>query len=260
MQNTYDYRKGLFIAGTVTLATIALFAVVMSVSEWKTMKRGGAQAGSISVSGEGEVSVVPDIATVTFSVNESAKTVKEAQTLAEAKVSAALKALDSLSIDKKDVKTVSYSVQPKYEYQQIYCITVPCPQGKQNLVGYEVYETIAVKIRAVEKAGDALSLLGKVEITNMSGPDFSIDDRDKVEAEAKEKAIAAAREKAEKTADALGVSLGQVIQFSENGNGYYPMMYAKEAVSSMSGADRGVSVPTGENTIKSNVTVVYSIN
>ena len=92
------------------------------------IKHPNGQVASISVSGDGEVTAVPDIANVTFTVRESAKTVPEAQKLTEAKIAAGLKALESLSVDKKDVKTLSYSVNPKYEQKQTgYCNGYICP-------------------------------------------------------------------------------------------------------------------------------------
>jgi uncharacterized protein YggE len=258
MENIYDYKKWTFIAGTVALATIALLAFVMSVSEWKTVKRGGQMAASISVNGEGEITAVPDIATVTFTVRESAKTVPEAQKAVEAKIVKAISSLTALSIDKKDTKTTSYIVSPKYETQNIYCVTIPCPNYKTVIIGYEVAETISVKIRNIDKAGDALGGLGGLSITEINGPDFAVDDMDAAQASAKEKAIANAQEKAEKTARALGVSLGSIVQFSEDNGGYYPSYYGVNAMSAK--AADSVSVPQGESVIKSRVTIVYSIN
>lgn len=261
MENTYDYKKITFISGSVALLTIALLALVMSVSEWKTMSRGGSQSASITVSGEGEVTAAPDIATVTFTVRESAKTVPEAQKLAEAKLTKALTALDTLGVDKKDTKTISYTVNPKYENVPVtYSGYTAMPvYTNPKVVGYEIAETIQVKVRKIDSAGDVIGALGTVNITELSGPEFTVDDMDKVQADAKEKAIANARDKAEKTAKALGVSLGAITQFSENNGGYYPVAYGMGGAMSKQAAD-SVSVPQGESVIKSNVSVTYSIN
>lgn len=258
MENTNDSKKYIFTAGSAALICVSILALVMSVSEWKAMSRGGSNSASITVSGEGEITATPDIATVTFTVRESAKTVPEAQKAAETKVKDAVKALSGLGVSDKDTKTLSYMVNPKYETQTIYCITVPCPQGKTTVTGYEVSETIQVKVRNIEKAGDVLGSLGTVNITEISGPEFTVDDIEKAQAEAKEKAIADAKEKAEKTADALGVSLGAVIQYSEDGGwNPYPVAYSMKAEA---GDARGVTLPQGESVIKSHVTVTYSIN
>lgn len=260
MENN-NYKKYTFISATAALVTIAILALVMSASEWKTMARGGQMAASITVSGEGEITAAPDIATVTFTVRESAKTVPEAQKLAEDKVTKGIAAITALGVDKKDTKTISYTVNPKYEnVAQSYNGYVPV-YATPRIVGYEVAEMISVKVRKIEKAGDVLGAVGGVNITEISGPEFTVDDMDKAnaDAKAKAKAIANAREKAEKTASALGVSLGAIIQYSEDNGGYYPVAYATGG-KVMEQARDSVSVPQGESVIKAHVSVTYSIN
>jgi uncharacterized protein YggE len=255
------YKKYAWIAGTTAGATIALLALTMAVTEYKSWNRVNGQMATITVTGEGEVTAVPDIATVTFTVRETAKTVPEAQKLVEAKVKAALASMKALGVSEKDTKTVSYMVNPKYETQMIYCITVPCPQGKTTIVGYDVANTISVKVRKVDTAGDVLGAIGKANITEISGPDFTVDDMDKVQAQAKELAIKKAQEKAKATASALGVSLGTISQFNDDG-GYQPVLYRAEAmmISKVAGAaSDSVSVPQGENVIKSRVTITYTL-
>ena len=232
MENKYDYKKLAFISGSIALITIAVLATVMSLSEWKMMERGGSNSASITVSGTGEITAAPDIATVNFTIRESGKTVPEAQKLAEAKMTKALASLTALGIDKKDTKTISYTVNPKYENKMIYCITVPCPPSKTVITGYEVAESVQVKVRKIEKAGDVLGAMGALNITEISGPEFIVDDINKAQSDAKVKAIADARTKAEATAKALGVSLGAVIQYSEDNGGYYPVAYGMGAMKS----------------------------
>lgn len=260
MQNTYDYKKLTFISGSIALIAIALFAVVSSVATLKTAARGTSPA-TISISGEGEVIAVPDIATVVFTSRESAKTVPEAQSAANGKTKAALAALSKLSIAEKDTKTISYTINPKYETQMIYCITVPCPRGETVVTGYEVATTIEVKVRKIDQAGEVLGLLGTAGITEVSGTNFTVDDMEAVVAEAKAKAISDAQAKAKKTAKALGVSLGDIVQFSDDNGGYYPVMYGMESARVKSAdASSAVLVPQGENVVKSRVTVTYAIN
>ncbi len=165
-------------------------------------------------------------------------------------------------MDKKDTKTLSYTVNPKYETQTIYCVTVPCPQGKTVVIGYEVTQTIQIKVRKVDIAGDVVGEIGAVNITEISGPEFTVDDMDKVNADAKEIAIKNAKEKAKATAKALGVDLGSIMQFSEDNGGYYPMYYKTDAVSSMSGGAtrESATLPQGESVIKSRVSITYSLD
>ena len=120
-----------------------------------------------------------------FTIRESAKTVPGAQKLADAKIKAGIKALDALGVDQdKDVKTLSYTVNPKYESQQNgYCSGYVCPPTKTIVTGYEVSQSVTVKVRKVDQAGEVLGALGKVNITEITGPDFTVDDMDKVQAD-----------------------------------------------------------------------------
>jgi uncharacterized protein YggE len=262
MEST-NYKKHTWIVGTVALGAVAFAAITFGLSNLDAIKHPNGQVAQITVVGEGESTAIPNIATVTFTVRESAKTVPEAQKLAQAKIEKGLKALSDLGVDaKKDVKTLSYNVNPKYETESTApCSMYSCPPTKTVVNGYEVYQSVSVKVRKVDQAGDVIGLLGKAEITEISGPDFTVDDMDSLKAEAKIIAIKKAQAKAEEEAKALGVSLGVVMSFNEDNGGYYPtMMYSKAmSVGGVAEARDAVSLPQGENVIKSRVTITYTI-
>ncbi len=262
MEST-NYKKHVMLAGTLALVCVAFAAIAFGFNSLDAIKHPNGQVAQISVSGEGEVTAVPDIATVSFTVRESAKTVPDAQKLAEAKIAAGIKALEALGVEKKDTKTLSYTVNPKYESQQTgYCTGYVCPPTKTVVIGYEVTQSVTVKVRKVDQAGEVIGVLGKANITEINGPEFTVDDMDKAQADAKALAIKEAQEKAEVTAKALGVRLGSITQFSEDGNGgYYPVMYRAASMSyDMGGAKaEAVSLPQGESVIKSRVTITYTL-
>ena len=261
MEST-NYKRYTWMAGSLALVCFAFAALAFGLSSLDAMKHPNGQVASISVTGDGEVTAVPDIATVTFTVRESAKTVPEAQKLAETKISKGLKNLESIGVEKKDVKTLSYTVNPKYETQQAgVCTMYSCPPSKTVVVGYEVAQSVSVKVRKVDQAGDVIGLLGKENITEISGPDFTVDDMDRVKADARAEAIKKAQDKAEAEAKALGVSLGSIISFNEDNGGYYPVMYEAKAMSLGVGgaASDSVSLPQVENVIKARVTITYTL-
>ena len=179
---------------------------------------------TIMASGEGESFAIPDIASFSFTVTEASESVETAQGLLDQKIAQALKVLKDAGVEEKDTKTTSYNVYPKYEWEQIVCITYPCPQGQNKLVGYEVSQSVTIKIRKVDQAGDVVSKVGAVNVSNISGLEFTVDDREKYVAEAREAAIKKAKENAEKLADDLGVRLGKMMYFNESGN-YMPQPY-----------------------------------
>lgn len=257
--STFDYKKYTWIAGSLALIGVFFATLALGASEWKTMKYAGGQAGTITVSGEGEVTTLPDIATINITIRESAKTVSEAQKLAETKVKAAITSLSGLGVHDLDQKTLSYTVSPKYENVPV-SSRMMYPSYNQKIVGYEVTQTVEIKVRNIEATGEIIGALGAITITEISGPSFAVDNIDEARAQAKEKAIAEARTKAQATAKALGADLGEVIQFSEDNGGYYPMMYKADAGMGMGSASPEVSLPMGENVIKSRVTITYSLD
>ena len=257
-----DYKKYTWIAGGFALAGIFFASVALGASQWKALKHPNGQTASITVTGEGQVTALPDIATVTMTIRETGKTVPEAQKNAEAKVKAGITALASLNVSDKDTKTLSYTVYPKYENVPVSygasSMMYPQPTN-QKIVGYEVSETIEVKVHKIDQAGEIIGALGAANITEISGPSFTVENMDKVQAEAKAKAIANAKEKAQAIAKALGVDIGEIMQFNENSGGY--PMYFKADVASQAGASAPVvSLPEGENVVKSNVTITYSLD
>ncbi|OGZ04441.1 MAG: hypothetical protein A2648_01725 [Candidatus Lloydbacteria bacterium RIFCSPHIGHO2_01_FULL_41_20] len=268
MQNENIWSDKHIIRATLSLIILAsFFLVVRVVAEIKAYDFiGGAVASSnvISINGQGEVFAVPDIANITFSIREEGKSVADTQKKVSAKIDDALDFLKSSGVEDKDIKTVSYNAYPKYEYQSggaspaIY----PPQPGKQVLVGYEVSQSISVKVRDTNKVGAILEGIAKAGISEISGPDFSIDDDESLKSEARKKAIDDAKSKAQILADDLGVKLVRIVTFSEGGN--YPIYYAKAEMSyGMGGATESraptPSLPGGENKIISNVTVTYEI-
>lgn len=252
----YVWRTGTLLA--VCLSVLALTYAYGEVKSWSNPATLGA---TITVSGTGEATAIPDIATISFTVREVAKTVPEAQKLVEAKAKPAIDALTKIGVASKDLKTLSYTVNPKYEYTTC-APTAPYCQQKQIIVGYEVAQTTQAKIRKIDSAGEAIAIIGDNKISEMNGPTFEVDDIEKVKAEAKEAAIKDARAKASKTADSLGVSLGRITGFNEDG-GYSPapMMMRAEVASFGMAKDslQAVSVPQGETVMKTNVSITYEL-
>lgn len=266
MDSTLKNRLSKAILWTVIL--LAVFLGVQVLSSLKSMSyigKGVYPSNVIAVNGIGEVLAVPDIASFSFSVVEEGKTVKEAQDKATKKINLILDAVKALGVEEKDIKTTGYNSYPKYDYEQTkICSVGYCPPGKQVLSGYEVSQSITVKVRKTDDAGTVLTKVGELGASNISGLDFVVDDLEKIKAEAREKAVADAKAKAKVLAKTLGVKLDTIVNFYESGDYQPPIMYAMDSkVMGMGGANevqRPVpSIPTGENKIVSNVTITYEV-
>jgi uncharacterized protein YggE len=258
------------------LAVLTAFVVIAIIIGVKMIGPAGtnkANISTINVDGTGYAISVPDVATFSFSVTETAKTVSEAQTKATEKTNAALKAVRDQGIADKDISTQSYTINPHYEYQNAICPkpavynsastdVAYCPNGRSVLTGYDVSQTIQVKVRDLSKAGAIFTSVGSLQVQNVNGLDFSVDDPLRVQAQARDLAIKDAKEKAEVLADQLGVRLVRVVSFSENTGGYprpMYMAYGKGGADMAQSAPVAPEIPTGEQKVTSNVTITYEI-
>jgi uncharacterized protein YggE len=264
MENSIERTRLLKITFVFMVILIAFFAV-KTLAELRNYGASGKEPSTISLSGHGEAKAVPDIANISFSISKDAKTVKEAQNAVAEIEKNSLDFLKKNNIADKDIKTADASFYPKYEYRTIDtkpCSAYGCPpqNGNSVIVGYTASETISVKVREVDTAGAIVTGLGALKVSNLNGPNFSIDDEDTLKAEARKDAIADAKTKAEALAKDLGVRLVRITSFNESGN--YPMpYYAKDAVSNSSGMAEAprLALPAGENTITSDVSITYEI-
>lgn len=255
--------------GVILLGILSAFIVVLGIKELSAIKYLGTNPTSnvITVEGTGDAVAVPDIATFSFSVSETAKTVAEAQAKATTKINKALAAVKAAGVADKDVKTQGYNINPHYEYQNSVCPAastgiIYCPPGRSTLTGYDVSQTIEVKIRDLSKAGEIFTVVGALEVENVNSLNFSIDDPDKIQAEARAEAIDKAEAKAKELARELGVRLVRIVSFSENGSGYpYPIYgrVANMAMDASKGEATPPQVPAGEQKITSSVSITYEI-
>ena len=217
--------------------------------------RSNIQKDTIVVSGKGELTVKPDIATISFSVMEENMDVSIASDAVNTKIGKIIETLKADGVDEKDIKTTGYNIYPRYDY--ITTQTYPYG-GKQVLVGYDVTQSISIKIRDLTKAGKIVSDLGTLSVTDMSGLNFTEDKYDDLVLQARDQAIVQARSEATKLAKALGVRLVKIVGYSEGGNPT-PVFYGAMASGvSMKNAVDAV-LPTGENKITSNVSITYEI-
>jgi len=268
MEISQQYKKNLYKVLVVLGIVLCLFFIARFLSEFRTYGMMGDKAeNTISFSGHGEVTAVPDIANVYFTILKDAKTVKEAQDQVAQIEKKALDFLKSNNVLEKDIKTSNASFYPKYEYVTDTKIIMPCNQygcppqpGKNVITGYTASESITVKIRNTDDVGKIIEGLGELGVSDLNGPNFAIDDEDGLKAEARKKAIDDAKLKAKNLAKDLGVRLGKITSFSENGN--YPVpMYSKATLMMADGVAERASaeIPKGENTISSDVTITYEI-
>lgn len=248
-------------AAAAALLMLALFLLVKTLDALSLFGQGqNPQVNTITVTGTGTSSATPDIAKISFTVEQSASDVKTAQDAATKQANDAIAAMKSLGIADKDITTSDYAITPQYA-----SIVPPCPpgalctqiSGNSNMItGYQVSESIQMIVRDTSKAGDVVAKLGTLGVQNVSGPDFTFDDNNGVLNDARANAIKNAEDKAKELAKELGVSLAGVVSYSDQG-GPYPA-YA-QASATAAGAAATPNLPIGEQQQTANVQVTYRI-
>ena len=263
-------RERFFVLLSILMVIFSVYFVVKIFSEFKKDSLLGENAtpATVSFTGHGEVTATPDIANVYFTISKDAQTVSAAQAGVATIEKSALAVLKAKGVADKDIQTADASFNPKYDYEQVACPLIPaggtvssyCNPGKQVLVGYTASESITVKVRSTDTVGDIMQALGTTGVSDLSGPDFSIDNPDALQVQARKLAIDDAKAKAQVLAKDLGVSLGKIESFEDNSSS--PVMYNAEAkVMSVAAVPVAApaAIPKGQNTITSDVTITYEI-
>lgn len=249
------------------LVTVALVCVILALGAYAylTLKQSeGVDTGAtmISVQADGKATAIPDIGTFSFSVLADGKDAAEAQSKSAESINAILAFLKGAGVADKDIKTADYNLNPKYIYDTKPCVAYSyCPPSNPTLDGYEVTQTVTVKVRSTDKAGDLISGVGEKGATNISSLQFTVDDLTVVQAAARKDAIDKAKVKADQLAKDLGVHIVKMTGFSEDQGGYYPMANRSYAMDASASGEKAVApqVPTGENEVNSSVTITYEV-
>ena len=212
------------------------------------------QQTGIWVSGEGKVTVTPDIATLMLGISAQAKTVAEAQSQAAGAMDAVMAALAASGVDKKDIQTQHFSIEQVTRWDD--------ETYEDIVIGYRVTNMVTVKIREIDKVGsiiDAVAAAGG-DYTRINNISFSVDDPSPYYNEARQKAMADALAKAEQLAELAGVRLGKPTYISE---GTISPVYQREMYLDLGGAVPAPMPTTvispGETELTLNVQVAYAI-
>jgi uncharacterized protein YggE len=246
------------------LAILALFLLAQTIATAQNFGRPSSPAtDTITVSGDGQAALAPDIARVSFTVENTASAVADAQSATTKQANDAIAFIKARGIADKDVKTLSYNINPQYSYPTP-CTGGPdvvCPMyvGSPKITGYQVSESIQVTVRDLATVGAFLGGLGKLEVQNVSGPDFTLDDTTVGYSAARADAITKAQAQAKLLASQLGVHLGKIVNFSESSGGQaYPMYASGMGMADSKSAPTPI-VPTGQNTYTTSVSITYEI-
>jgi uncharacterized protein YggE len=212
--------------------------------------------GIISLTGTGEVSGTPDMATISSGVvthGKIARIALDANTFAMNEIFALLQ---STGIEQKDIQTSGFSVQPQYNYSdQRDANGYPLPP---RISGYQVSNTLTIHVRNLDNLGALLDSSVSVGANQINSITFSVTDTAPLYNNARRAAMADAFAKAELYAQAAGVTLGNIISISEGSPVSLPqpemVMMAR-----MAEAPTAVPVAAGELGFSKQISVVWEL-
>lgn len=233
----------------VSFALVFVFSAQNSFADDK-------KTSVISLSGTGSVSIAPDMAVISFGVVKEAKTARAALDENNKAMASILKAMEDKGIEKKDLQTSGFNIQPKYFY----------PKRKSNgeqpapeITGYIVSNNLTIRIREIEKAGEILDLSVTLGINSGGNIQFTNSDTTAVLKQARIKAVKDALEKAQTLVQAAGVELGDILNISENSSRPRPVGIAQARSLSVQ-EDASVPIASGENSYQVTVQMSWEIS
>jgi uncharacterized protein YggE len=206
----------------------------------------------ILVAGEGEAAVAPDMAILTLTVMRDGETARAALDAANEAMNAVVSAMREAGIEGRDLQTSGLQISPRYVYPQN-------GQGEPRITGYEVANTLTVRVRQIDEVGALLDLSVTLGVNQGGQIAFTNADPKAALEQARRAAVTDARTRAETLADAAGVALGSVVEISEVSRRPAPIPVAQASMRMEAASDASVPVEAGENVYRVEVSVTFSI-
>jgi uncharacterized protein YggE len=210
------------------------------------------QQEGIWVTGQGKVTAVPDIVTLRLGIEALEATVAEAQTQAAEAMDKVMAALTDNGVAEKDIQTQYFSIRQATKWDRV--------KEEETVIGYRVTHMVTAKIRDIDKAGAIIDAVAEAggDLTRISSIGFSIDDPSAYYEEARGKAMADAKAKAEQLAELADVTLGNPTYISESIQ-VPPIPRSVVVVEEVAPAPAVTPISPGEMEISLTVQVAYSI-
>lgn len=215
-------------------------------SEWNC----NSQFTGIWVTGQGKVTVVPDVAILSLGVEAQAATVQQAMAEAATAMDRVIAALRANGVAEKDIQTQWFNIYPVRRWVD---------DAREVLIGYRVTNMVSAKIRDVEATGSIIDRVAEAggDLTRIHGVSFTVDDPSQYHNEAREEAIADAKATAQHLAALAGVDLGRPFYISESG-GFVPI-YRDYAMMEGGGILPPTPISPGETEITLTVQMAFAI-
>lgn len=239
-----------------TFFSTLILATAISAAPHAALAQQSEPTPRIVVSGEGTADIAPDMAVVTLSVVREAETARAALDANTTAMADVLAAMEAEGIEKRDLQTSNFSIEPKIVYPKNYNETREPPK----IVGYTVRNSLTVRIRDLGNLGSILDKSVTLGVNQGGQIAFTNDDPSQAIEEARVKAMQEAIAKAKTLTGTAGVGLGKVLEISENSYRPQPVPMARAEMVMMDAAKSApVPVAAGENSYSVTVNVTFAL-
>ncbi len=212
----------------------------------------GLAEAKITVSGEGDASIAPDMAILTLTVNKIAKTAGQAMSENAKAMNAVLDFFKKQSIAEKDLRTSGFAITPQY----FYFPNNDNGQAPPQLTGYQVINSLTVRLRDISRVSEILDRSVELGINQGATINFTNDNPKATLEAARREAVKDAISKARVLAEVSGVKLERIIEISDT-NSQPALMGAMDF--RLANAN-STPISAGENNYHVTVTITFAIN
>jgi uncharacterized protein len=202
---------------------------------------------TVTVIGDGRVTVVPDTALVTFGVEANGQTLAEAQADAATRMQAVIDGLTGLGIPKEDIRTGRISASPVYDQRD-----------RTIIRGYQASNSVQVKLREIDKVGSIVDQMTASGANRVDGLSFIVENIEAPKNQARTQAVQNARMKADQLASLTGMRVTGVKTIQESDASSPPVPYAQPAAARAEAAPP-TPVEPGTQEVRTQVTITYII-
>jgi len=204
---------------------------------------------TLTLSAEGSVNREPDIAFLNAGVQTQGETAQAAMSANATAMNGVFDALAAANIDRSDMQTSNFSLQPQYDYSSR-------SNGQPRLTGYQASNQLSVRIRDLDTLGETMDALVSAGGNTFNGLRFALEDDRAAKNAAREIAMKDAISRAELYASASGYEVARVVTISESG-GFSPQPMAMMAEARS--MDRSTPIASGEVGYSVTVNVTFEL-
>lgn len=223
-------------------ALMILAMLCITVSNAQELK----QVPQISVTGEGEIKVVPDQAVITATVETKGNVAKEVKKQNDQQIELVLKLIKKMNLAPTDYKTQRVSLNPQYDYEK-------------KKTTYNATQTIEILVRDLSKYDPLMEGLVDQGVNRIDNVVFQSSNLSKYQSEARKMAMKDAKSKAEDYVGVLGQKVGKAMVIADNSQSYNPQpVYARLMKTEMSDmVSPRETLAAGEIKITANLSVSF---